>query len=404
MYARVARFEGAEADGLRRSVDEIKARADSGPPEGVPAKGFLLLVDPEKGQGLAISLFDTEEDLKAGRRGAQLDEPTRRRDGPPVHGGDVRGRRGPQGLRVRQGAARYARAMRAAKLKRRARLGIMVAVGLLALTPSTAGAAKLRSFELPSPLVDTSAPGGELEAAAPSRRSTSCCRTATRPLRSAAIPCSGCFTAPTAARTPGFPALADARGRPARGSSSCPTAGSSACTPTGGTAARVATPPGPPTTCRLLRRTIERRYPIRPGRRWHAIGGISMGGQGTLRYAAMLPGYFGSAVGFSAAFPDTQSRDGTGRPDAARGGQRCRRRGYEAIFGPAAARLRRGQQPAGAGAQLRPHPPLPDVRRRDQLPPGPGGPSSIALDGATELSSTLSRARSPPPSAPRART
>ena len=32
-----------------------------------------------------------------------------------------------------------------------------------------------------------------------------------------------------------------------------------------------------------------------------------MGGQGTLRYAAMLPGYFRSAVGFSSAFPDMQS-------------------------------------------------------------------------------------------------
>jgi uncharacterized Zn-binding protein involved in type VI secretion len=32
-----------------------------------------------------------------------------------------------------------------------------------------------------------------------------------------------------------------------------------------------------------------------------------MGGQGTLRYAAMLPGYFGSAVGFSSAFPDMQA-------------------------------------------------------------------------------------------------
>jgi S-formylglutathione hydrolase FrmB len=58
---------------------------------------------------------------------------------------------------------------------------------------------------------------------------------------------------------------------------------------------------------RLLRRAIERRYPIRSGRRWHAIAGISMGGQGTLRYAAMLPGYFGSAAGFSSAFPDMQS-------------------------------------------------------------------------------------------------
>ncbi len=66
MYARVARFEGADGDGLRRSVAEINDRAASGPPEGVPAKGFLLLIDPDKGQGLAISLFDTEEDLKAG--------------------------------------------------------------------------------------------------------------------------------------------------------------------------------------------------------------------------------------------------------------------------------------------------------------------------------------------------
>ena len=58
---------------------------------------------------------------------------------------------------------------------------------------------------------------------------------------------------------------------------------------------------------KVVRRAIERRYPIRSGRRWHAVAGISMGGQGTLRYAAMVPGYFGSAVAFSAAFPDMQS-------------------------------------------------------------------------------------------------
>jgi hypothetical protein len=32
-----------------------------------------------------------------------------------------------------------------------------------------------------------------------------------------------------------------------------------------------------------------------------------MGGQGELRYAGLLPGYFGTVVGFSAAFPDMQS-------------------------------------------------------------------------------------------------
>ena len=66
MYARVARFEGADGEGLRRSVSEINSRASEGPPPGVPAKGFLMLIDPDKGQGLAISLFETEDDMKTG--------------------------------------------------------------------------------------------------------------------------------------------------------------------------------------------------------------------------------------------------------------------------------------------------------------------------------------------------
>lgn len=66
MYARVARWEGAEGDAMRRSADRINAEASSGPPEGVPAKAFLMLIDPDNGQGLAISLFETEDDLRAG--------------------------------------------------------------------------------------------------------------------------------------------------------------------------------------------------------------------------------------------------------------------------------------------------------------------------------------------------
>jgi S-formylglutathione hydrolase FrmB len=56
-----------------------------------------------------------------------------------------------------------------------------------------------------------------------------------------------------------------------------------------------------------VRNLIEQDFRIRPGRRWHAIAGISMGGQGTLRYAAMLPGYFGSAAGLSPALPDMRN-------------------------------------------------------------------------------------------------
>lgn len=66
MYARVARWEGAEADALRRSTDEIRSRAGSGPPDGVPARGFLLLVDPDDGRCLAVSLFPDEESLRQG--------------------------------------------------------------------------------------------------------------------------------------------------------------------------------------------------------------------------------------------------------------------------------------------------------------------------------------------------
>jgi hypothetical protein len=66
MYARVAKFEGADGAALRRTAEEINSRASSGPPEGVPATGFLLLIAPDKGTGLAITLFETEEDLRKG--------------------------------------------------------------------------------------------------------------------------------------------------------------------------------------------------------------------------------------------------------------------------------------------------------------------------------------------------
>ena len=64
MKARVARFEGGDAGEVERAIDEIKQRAESGPPEGVPAVGFLVLHN--SANVLAISLFETEEDLRQG--------------------------------------------------------------------------------------------------------------------------------------------------------------------------------------------------------------------------------------------------------------------------------------------------------------------------------------------------
>src|SRR5919201_1493151 len=77
--------------------------------------------------------------------------------------------------------------------------------------------------------------------------------------------------------------------------------------------------------------TVERRLRVLPGRRWHAIAGLSMGGEGTAYFASQLPGYFGSAASFSGVLSiqrpewpagmDTQGerhQDVFGDPDAQR--------------------------------------------------------------------------------------
>lgn len=68
MYARVARWEGADAKALEDSAAEIRSRAESegGPPPGVPAKEFLLLHDPAAGKSIAITLFESDEDYRQG--------------------------------------------------------------------------------------------------------------------------------------------------------------------------------------------------------------------------------------------------------------------------------------------------------------------------------------------------
>ena len=79
MYARVATFESSTPESMRTAAEGIRARAASGPPEGVPSTGFTLLFDADRGRGLAIGLFETEEDLRQG------DEVLNSMD-PPVEG------------------------------------------------------------------------------------------------------------------------------------------------------------------------------------------------------------------------------------------------------------------------------------------------------------------------------
>ncbi len=66
MYARVATFEGTDAERARLGVEEIKRRAAGGPPEGVPAVEFLLLLKAGEAKVVSITIFETEEDLRQG--------------------------------------------------------------------------------------------------------------------------------------------------------------------------------------------------------------------------------------------------------------------------------------------------------------------------------------------------
>jgi hypothetical protein len=64
MKARVATFEGGDPAVIKQNLDDIRSRAPSGPPEGLPSVGLLMLQDG--GDVVAISLFESEEDLQQG--------------------------------------------------------------------------------------------------------------------------------------------------------------------------------------------------------------------------------------------------------------------------------------------------------------------------------------------------
>ncbi len=66
MYARVASWEGGDADAIRASAEGINSEAADGPPEGLPATGIIVLIDPEGGRSIAITLFETEHDMREG--------------------------------------------------------------------------------------------------------------------------------------------------------------------------------------------------------------------------------------------------------------------------------------------------------------------------------------------------
>ena len=66
MYARVATWEGGSAEDIRSEMERLREDAGDGPPEGIPAKGFTMLADPDSGRVMAIVLFENNEDYGKG--------------------------------------------------------------------------------------------------------------------------------------------------------------------------------------------------------------------------------------------------------------------------------------------------------------------------------------------------
>jgi hypothetical protein len=67
MHARVATFELADASKIDDELNEMRQQGEEqGPPPGVPATEFIMLVDKPGGKVIGITLFETDEDLRKG--------------------------------------------------------------------------------------------------------------------------------------------------------------------------------------------------------------------------------------------------------------------------------------------------------------------------------------------------
>ncbi|MEA2666140.1 MAG: hypothetical protein QOI11_3084 [Candidatus Eremiobacteraeota bacterium] len=91
---------------------------------------------------------------------------------------------------------------------------------------------------------------------------------------------------------------------------------------------------------------IERTFKVRPGRSWHAIAGLSMGGFGAMYLASQDPGYFGSAASFSGFIAHQQAEIPPALPLIT--GVR-----YEDIFGPVDGYYATGHNPQRLVGNLR---------------------------------------------------
>jgi hypothetical protein len=66
MYARIARFQG-DVYQIDESAASVRAQVESGDvPPGLEGARMMMLVDRKTGEGLGVTLFDSEEALHRG--------------------------------------------------------------------------------------------------------------------------------------------------------------------------------------------------------------------------------------------------------------------------------------------------------------------------------------------------
>jgi hypothetical protein len=91
---------------------------------------------------------------------------------------------------------------------------------------------------------------------------------------------------------------------------------------------------------------VEERFPIRPGRRWHAVAGFSMGGFGSAYLASQRPDYFGSSGPMSGFLAPR-------RPEMPLAFDPATGQSYDAIYGPADGAYVAGHDPVALAGNLR---------------------------------------------------
>jgi hypothetical protein len=66
VYVRMARFEGGDSAGADATIGRIREQMDNPPPGLEGAKRILILFNREKGLGVGMTFFETEEELRRG--------------------------------------------------------------------------------------------------------------------------------------------------------------------------------------------------------------------------------------------------------------------------------------------------------------------------------------------------